>query len=64
MLVTNDDRMRTVQVGITMLNSKDGGTVYGPIMAASVMVLVPTIVVFVLFQKQIAGGMMAGSVKG
>ena len=64
MLVTNDDLMRTVQVGVTMLNSKDGGTIYGPIMAASVMVLVPTVLVFVLFQKQIVGGMMAGSVKG
>lgn len=64
MLVTNDDLMRTVQVGVTMLNSKDGGTIYGPIMAASVMVLVPTVIVFVVFQKQIVGGMMAGSVKG
>lgn len=64
MLVTNNDLMRTVQVGITMLNSKDGGTVYGPIMAASVMVLIPTILVFVLFRKRIEEGMMSGSVKG
>lgn len=64
MLVTNNDLMRTVQVGVTMLNSKDGGTIYGPIMAASVMVLVPTILIFIVFRKQIAGGMMAGSVKG
>lgn len=64
MLVTNDDLMRTVQVGITMLNSKDGGTIYGPIMAASVMVLIPTIIIFIVFQKHIVGGMMAGSVKG
>lgn len=64
MLVTNDDKMRTVQVGITMLNSKDGGTIYGPIMAASVIVLIPTIFVFIVFRKQIIGGMMSGSVKG
>lgn len=64
MLVTNDDKMRTVQVGVTMLNSADGGTMYGPIMAASVMVLIPTVVVFVVFQKQIVGGLMSGSVKG
>lgn len=64
MLVTNSDKMRTVQVGITMLNSKDGGTVYGPIMAGAVMVLVPTVIVFAVFQKQIVGGMMTGSVKG
>lgn len=64
MIVTNHDKMRTVQVGVTMLNSKDGGTIYGPIMAASVLVLLPTILVFVVFQKQIVGGMMSGSVKG
>jgi sn-glycerol 3-phosphate transport system permease protein len=64
MLVTNDDLMRTVQVGVTMLNSKDGGTTYGPIMAASVMVLVPTVLIFIIFQRQIVSGMMSGSVKG
>lgn len=64
MLVTNNDLMRTVQVGVTMLNSKDGGTIYGPIMAASIMVLVPTIFTFIIFQKQIVGGLMSGSVKG
>lgn len=64
MLVTNDDSMRTVQVGITMLNSADGSTIYGPIMAAAVMVLIPTVFVFVVFQKQIVGGMLSGSVKG
>lgn len=64
MLVTNSNSMRTVQVGVTMLNSRDGGTIYGPIMAASVIVLVPTVIVFILFRGQIAGGMMAGAVKG
>lgn len=64
MLVTNKDMMRTVQVGVTMLNSADGGTIYGPIMAASTMVLIPTILVFVVFQKQIVGGMVSGAVKG
>lgn len=64
MLVTNDDSLRTVQVGITMLNSADGSTIYGPIMAAAVMVLIPTVFVFVVFQKQIVGGMLSGSVKG
>ncbi len=63
MLVTNKNEMRTVQVGITMLNFPDG-TVYGPIMAAATIVLIPTITVFILFKKQIVSGMMVGSVKG
>lgn len=64
MLVTNSDMLRTVQVGVTMLNSADGGTIYGPIMAASTMVVIPTILVFVIFQKQIVSGVVAGAIKG
>lgn len=63
MLVTNDDAMRTVQVGVTMLNFPDG-TVYGPIMAASVLVLLPVMVMFIIFRRQIVGGLMGGAVKG
>lgn len=63
MLVTNDDAMRTVQVGVTMLNFPDG-TVYGPIMAASILVLLPVALMFIIFRRQIVGGLMGGAVKG
>lgn len=63
MLVTNNPLMRTVQVGVTMLNNEDGN-VYGPIMAASMMVLVPTALIFLIFRKKIVSGMMGGAVKG
>lgn len=63
LLVTNRTEMRTVQVGITMLNFAEG-TVYGPIMAASMIVLLPSLVLFLTFQKKIVTGMMAGGVKG
>lgn len=63
MLVTNDNLMRTVQVGVTILNFPDG-IVYGPIMAASILVLLPTLLIFLIFQKRIVGGIMGGSVKG
>lgn len=63
MLVTNRPEMRTVQVGITMLNYEDGN-VYGPIMAASTMILAPTIIMFLVFRRQIIRGIMGGSVKG
>jgi sn-glycerol 3-phosphate transport system permease protein len=62
MLVTNDNRMRTVQVGVTMLNFPDG-IVYGPVMAASILVLLPTLLVFLFFQKKIVSGIMGGAVK-
>lgn len=63
MLVTNDPLMRTVQVGVTMLNNEDGN-VYGPIMAASMMVLVPTVALFLIFRKKIVSGIMGGAIKG
>ena len=62
MLVTNDNNMRTVQVGVTMLNFPDG-IVYGPVMAASILVLLPTLLVFLFFQKKIVSGIMGGAVK-
>ena len=46
-----------------MLNFSEG-TVYGPIMAASMIILLPTLVLFLTFQKKIVTGMMAGGVKG
>lgn len=63
MLVTNKPLMRTVQLGVTMLNYEDGN-VYGPVMAASMLVLIPTVAVFLIFRKKIVSGMMGGSVKG
>jgi sn-glycerol 3-phosphate transport system permease protein len=65
LLVTNVDEMRTAQVAITMLNINEGSS-YGPgvVMAAAVTILIPSILVFVLFQRKIVGGMMAGAVKG
>lgn len=63
LLVTNRTEMRTIQVGITMMNFSEG-TVHGPIMAASIIVLVPALMLFLIFQNHIKAGMMAGGVKG
>ena len=63
MLVTNKDEMRTVQVGITMLKNWDS-TKFGPVMAGVIIALIPTILIIVLFQKKIVGGMTSGAVKG
>lgn len=65
LLVTNVDEMRTAQVAVTMLNINEGSS-YGPgaVMAAAVVILIPSILVFLIFQRKIAGGLMAGAVKG
>ncbi len=63
LLATNTPSMRTVQVGITMLNT-DEATAYGPIMAGSIVILVPMIVIFVIFKDKIVSGVTAGAIKG
>lgn len=65
LLVTNVNEMRTAQVAVTMLNINEGSS-YGPgaVMAAAVMILIPSILIFLLFQKKIVGGIMVGAVKG
>lgn len=62
MLVTNQNEMRTIQVGITMLKDRES-TIFGPVMAGVVIALIPTVLIFVLFQRKIVSGMMAGAVK-
>lgn len=63
MLITNVNSMRTVQVGVTMLNFADNAA-YGPTMAASVIILIPSMIIFLLFRRQLVHGIAAGSVKG
>lgn len=65
LLVTNVNEMRTAQVAVTMLNVNEGSSYgFGVVMAAAVIILIPSIAVFLIFQKRIVGGMMAGAVKG
>ena len=63
LLVTNTNRMRTVQVGMSIL--KEAETVdYGAVLAGSVLILIPAICVFLIGQKYLVQGMTAGAVKG
>lgn len=60
-----DDQQRTVPVGISMIS---GATAYeipwGSIMAASVIVTVPLVLLVLVFQQKIVSGLTAGAVKG
>ncbi len=63
LLVTNNPRMRTVQVGITMLGYADNLD-YGPIFAAISIVLLPSLFFFLLLRKHIVEGIASGSMVG
>ncbi|GKW48941.1 carbohydrate ABC transporter permease [Halomonas sp. NCCP-2165] len=62
---TLSDDQRTVPVAIALIS---GGSQHelpwGPIMAASVTVTVPLVVLVMIFQKRIVSGLTAGAVKG
>lgn len=63
LLVTGSNNMRTVQIGISMLNSVDSQSITMMI-AGVVMVIIPSIAIFIVGQKQLIRGMFSGAVKG
>lgn len=63
LLVTGSDKMRTVQIGIGMLDSVDSQSVTLMI-AGVVMIILPSLSVFIVGQKQLIRGMFSGAVKG
>lgn len=63
LLVTDTVDMRTVQIGLGMLQGAES-TDFRPVMAGAMIILIPSILAFVLGQKQLISGLTAGSVKG
>lgn len=63
LLVTGSNEMRTVQIGISMLNSVDAQSITLMI-AGVVMIILPSIAIFIAGQKQLIRGMFSGAVKG
>ncbi|MGN0355992.1 MAG: carbohydrate ABC transporter permease [Muricoprocola sp.] len=63
LLVTGSETKRTVQIGISMLNSVDAQSITLMI-AGVVIIIIPSISIFILGQKQLVKGMFSGAVKG
>ncbi len=63
LLVTNQTNMRTVQIGVGMLYDREAAS-YNMIMAGITIVLIPSVLVFIIGQKQILSGTLSGAVKG
>lgn len=63
LLVTNNDNARTVQIGISMLNSVDSQSLV--LMVAGVIIsMIPSLAIFVIGSKNMVKGLTAGAVKG
>ena len=64
LVIVSDPDMMTLPVGLTLLfNSENGADAYGVLMAGTVMVIVPVLVVFAAFQRYIVSGLTQGAVK-
>ncbi|MGL4772732.1 MAG: carbohydrate ABC transporter permease [Clostridium sp.] len=63
LLTINNNNNRTVQLGISMLQFAEGNS-YGVVLAGAILILIPSILVFIIGQKSLVKGMTAGSVKG
>ncbi|WP_283127847.1 carbohydrate ABC transporter permease [Allofournierella massiliensis] len=63
LLVTGSQEMRTVQIGISMLDNTDAQSIT-LMMAGVVSVIIPSMIIFVVGQKQLIRGMFSGAVKG
>lgn len=63
LLVTNNDNARTVQIGISMLNSVDSQSLV--LMVAGVIIsMIPSLAIFIIGSKNMVKGLTAGAVKG
>ena len=64
LIVTQSTAMQTAQIGIGMFRSQNESVSWGVVMAATVMLVSPTLVLFVLTQKHFISGMTSSGIKG
>jgi len=63
LLITNSTDMRTVQIGITMLQVFEREQ-WQVVLAGVVIVMIPTLILFVVANRQLIRGLTAGALKG
>lgn len=64
LVVTQTTAMRTVQIGVGMFRSEQEATSWGMVMAATSILVLPSIALFIATQKQFARGLVASGGKG
>jgi sn-glycerol 3-phosphate transport system permease protein len=63
LLVTNDDRYRTVQIGLKQLASANSVS-FNLVMAGTLIAALPIVAILVFFERHLVRGLTAGAVKG
>ncbi|MGW0177302.1 carbohydrate ABC transporter permease [Rhodococcus sp. NPDC003322] len=63
LLVTNSLQMRTLPIGLMFLKESEGVDQWGPIMAGTVLVVLPMLLLFLFAQRYIIAGLAGAAVK-
>ncbi|TLN02972.1 carbohydrate ABC transporter permease, partial [bacterium] len=63
LLITNQENMRTVQIGIALLQDEER-LMFNVVLAGVVIILIPTFLLFIFSNRQLIRGLTAGAVKG
>ena len=64
LMMTSSTRVRTLPVGLVMMKVEDGGNQWHLIMAATLLVIMPIIVIYLIIQKGFNKNQLAGGIKG
>jgi len=64
LIITMEDRMKTVQVGVKMLIDAEGASNWGVIMAGTVSAVIPTLLVFFILQPLFVKSLTRSGIKG
>ncbi|MGN1401187.1 MAG: carbohydrate ABC transporter permease [Bacillus sp. (in: firmicutes)] len=63
LLVTTNDSVRTVQIGLKQLQTQEMASDWGVVMAGVMVVIIPTLILLFLGQKQLQKGLTQGAIK-
>lgn len=64
LIITSTSNMRTLPIGLTFLLGQEGYTSWGSVMAGTVLISLPMLILFFLAQRRIIGGIAAGALRG
>lgn len=65
LIITNEQEMRTIQIGIRFfLFDQERGADWGALMAGAVIVMLPTLLIFLIAQRQLVKGIAMTGLKG
>jgi len=63
-LMADTEATAPLPVGLTLLQNNEGLTNWGPVMAGTILTMLPILIIFLLLQRQMIKGLTSGAVKG